>query len=346
MIEIDGSHGEGGGQLLRMSIALSAVTGKPVRISNIRSKRPKPGLAAQHMTAVESIMKICRGKASGLAKGSTTLEFNPSDISGNDIALDVGTAGSIALVLQASLPPSLSASDPVNLRITGGTDVKWSPPFDYFKQVFIPSIRRMGANVELKLIKRGYYPRGGGEVVAHMKPLKSLKPLTELTRGHFKGIHGISHVSNLPVSIAQRISSTAQDILERYEKVDIEALSVSPSKATGKGGALVLWAEFENTILGASCLAEKGVTAEKVALSACEELKRELNTDATMDIHCSDQILPYMAMANGESQFLVREISNHASTNMWLIEKFLDVECSVEKENNLLKVTSRRARGV
>jgi RNA 3'-phosphate cyclase len=341
MIDIDGSYGEGGGQLLRMSIALSAITGKPVKVSNIRANRPKPGLAAQHMTSVESIVKICGGDVKGLEMGSTSIEFTPSRISGGDIKLDVGTAGSVELVLQASLLPSLSATNPVNLRIIGGTDVRWSPPFDYFKHVFLQTVGGMGAKADLDMIRRGYYPRGGGEVVAHTEPSKHLKPLIASTRGELKGIRGIAHVSNLPVSIAERMRSKVQEIFQGYGDLGIEVQGFASPKATGKGGALVLWAEFENTILGSSCLAEKGVTSEDVASKACEALVRDIESGCTLDVHCSDQVLPYMALAEGQSTFLVREISNHASTCMWLIRKFLDAEFETEKVGDLYRVSTR-----
>lgn len=341
MIEIDGSYGEGGGQLLRMSIALSAITGKPVKVSNIRAKRPKPGLAAQHMTSVESIVKICGGDVKGLAIGSTAIEFTPSRISGGDIKLDVGTAGSVELVLQASLLPSLSAVNPVNLRVIGGTDVRWSPPFDYFKQVFLPMVGKMAVCADLEMIRRGYYPRGGGEVVAHIEPSKDLKPLIASTRGELMGIRGIAHVSNLPVSIAERMRSKVLEILNDYGDLDIEVQGLMSPKATGKGGALVLWAEFDNTVLGSSCLAEKGVTSEDVASKACESLLRDIESGSTLDVHCSDQVLPYMALAEGQSTFLVREISNHAITCMWLIRKFLEVEFESEKEDDLYRVSTK-----
>ncbi len=341
MIEIDGSYGEGGGQLLRMSIALSAITGKPVKVSNIRAKRPKPGLAHQHMTSVESIVKICGGDVEGLALGSTSIEFAPSKISGGDIGLDVGTAGSVELVLQASLLPSLSASSPVNLRIIGGTDVRWSPPFDYFKHVFLPTVSRMGVHADLEMIRRGYYPRGGGEVVACVRPSMSLKPIDMATRGELKSIKGIAHVSNLPVSIAERMSSRVQEVLKGRGEIDIEVLGLNSPKATGKGGALVLWAEFENTSIGASCLAEKGVTSEQVADRACGELLRDIESGCTLDVHCSDQVLPYMALAGGQSTFLVGEISNHASTCMWLLQRFLEVKFEVGKVGDLFRVSTR-----
>jgi len=343
MIEIDGSHGEGGGQLLRMSIALSSITKKPVKIVNIRAKRPKPGLAAQHIAAIEAIVRLCSGEVKGLKKGSQVVEFCPSEIAGGKAALDVGTAGSVALVLQASLLPSLSASNPVDLRIKGGTDVKWSPPFDYFRNVFLPVIKKMGARANLELLRRGYYPRGGGEIDAHIEPIKAFRPLNILNKGRLKGIRGLAHVSNLPKTIAERVRAEAEKNLENSGRAEVDIAHYEGPKAVGQGGAVVLWAEFENTILGSSCLAERGLRAERVAQIACEGLKLEMDSNSTLDVYCSDQILPYMALAEGPSSFLVRTVSNHASTNMWLIEQFLDVKFSAEKQDNLWKVGAEKA---
>lgn len=342
MIEIDGSYGEGGGQLLRMSVALSAVTKKPVKVVNIRAKRPNPGLAAQHVSAIEAIVRLCGGEVKGLSKGSQVVEFYPSTIVGGNIVLDVGTAGSVTLVLQASLLPSLSASNPVNLRIKGGTDVKWSPPFDYFRYVFLPSIKKMGAEVTLNLIKCGYYPRGGGEIVAQIEPAKVFKHLSILNRGNLNKIRGIAHVSNLPKTIAERMKAEAENSLKNYGSVEIDVSCYESSRAVGQGGAIVLWAEFEHTILGSNCLAQKGLKAERVAQIASEGLKLELDSNSTLDVYCSDQVLPYIALAEERSSFFVRNISNHASTNMWLIEQFLDVKFSVEKDNELWKVSAKR----
>jgi RNA 3'-phosphate cyclase len=341
-IEIDGSHGEGGGQLLRMSIALSAITGKAVKITNIRAKRRNPGLAAQHVVAIDSIVKLCNGEIRGLNKGSMEVDFHPSKISGGDLKLEVGTAGSLMLVLQASLPPSLLASNPVNLSITGGTDVRWAPPFDYFQNVFLPMIAIMGAKTNLELERRGYYPRGGGKIEMKIQPSGKLSPLNVSDRGQLKRVSGLAHVSNLPISIAERMKSEAEKILLEQGDVAIDTMHYESPKAIGQGGALVLWAEFENTVIGASCLAEKGLKSEKVAQIASQELKLDMDAEASLDVHCADQVLPYMALADAPSEFTVRKVSNHSKTNIWLIEQFLDVSFSVEKSGDLWKVRSRR----
>jgi RNA 3'-phosphate cyclase len=342
IIEIDGSYGEGGGQLLRMSMALSAIAKKPVKVINIRAKRPKPGLAAQHITAIKSVAELSGGEVSGLTKGSQVVEFQPSEISGGDVLLNVGTAGSVTLVLQASILASIFARNPTNIRIIGGTDVRWSPPFDYFKNIFIPIIKKMGIVVELTLAKRGYYPRGGGEIVASIEPVGTIKPLAVSERGSMKSIRGLAHISNLPREIAERMKIEAEHNLKNFGQIEVDAVQYESSGAIGSGGAIVLWAEFENTIIGSNHLAEKGLKAERVAQLASEALKHELESGCTLDVYCADQVLPYMALAQGESCFTTRELSNHAKTNIWLIEQFLDVKFDVEKQNGLWKVSARK----
>lgn len=340
MMEIDGSHGEGGGQILRTGISLSAITKKPVRIVNIRANRPNPGLNYQHVMSIQSVVQLCNADVKGLSKGSKEVEFHPHDIKGGKFHFDILTAGSTTLVLQACLLPSLFADDTTEFRITGGTDVKWSPPIDYFRFVFSPMLHKMGCDVSVVMGRRGHYPKGGGEVIARIKPVEKLVPLNLQERGEFKDIGGIAHVSNLPNKICKRMKQTTLLKLVNCKDVHIseEHFPQGQDPAHGAGTGIVLWANFENTILGANGLGEKGVPAERVGQSACEALITEMNSKATLDVHAADQFLPYMALAQGESVFLSREITNHAKTNMWLIEKFLDVKFGVKEKDGLNEV--------
>ncbi|UCG70964.1 MAG: RNA 3'-terminal phosphate cyclase, partial [Thermoplasmata archaeon] len=318
---------------------------KPIRINNIRANRPNPGLNYQHVIAIKSGAELCSADVKGLSKGSSEVVFHPQEIKGGKFHFDILTAGSTTLVLQACLLPSLFADDRTEFRITGGTDVKWSPPVDYFRFVFAPLLHKMGGEVSIVLGRRGHYPKGGGEIMVNANPMKKLKSLTLEQRGDLKSIKGIAHVSNLPGKIAERMKHTA--LLKMVGSKDVNVSSEHYPKgkdpAHGVGTGIVLWANYENTILGANGLGEKGVPAERVGQSACEALHAEMNSKATLDVHAADQFLPYMALAEGESVFLAREISNHAKTNMWLIEKFLDVKFDVKEEDGLNEV---RVRGI
>lgn len=345
MLEIDGSFGEGGGQILRTAVALSSITKKPIRITNIRAKRSNPGLNYQHMASIKSVAKLCEAEVSGVEKGSSQIEFHPKKISGGKYHFDILTAGSTTLVLQACLLPSLFASEPTRLTITGGTDVKWSPPIDYYKNVFSPILHKMGADISIIMGRRGHYPKGGGEIAALVKPISNLEQLELIERGELKTIKGIAHVSNLPNKIAQRMKHTALLKLVDYKdvKVSEEHHPMDKDPAPGVGTGIVLWACYENTVLGANGLGEKGVPAERVGQIACENLQTEMNSKATLDVHAADQFLPFMALAKGESVFTTRELSDHAKTNIWLVEKFLDVNFEVEQKEGLDEV---RVKGV
>lgn len=345
MIEIDGSHGEGGGQILRTAVSLSSLTKKSVRIVNIRANRPNPGLNYQHITAINSVAELCNADMEGVSKGSAKIEFHPHDIKGGKFHFDILTAGSTTLVLQASLLPSLFAAKRSEFTITGGTDVKWSPPVDYLRFVFAPILHKMGANVNIVVRRRGHYPKGGGEIIARVKPAKKLLALTLEDRGVLKAIKGISHVSNLPQNISKRMKRTALLILVGYKNVNIseEYYPQDKDPAQGVGAGTVLWANYTNTILGANGFGEKSIPSERVGQTVVENLVTEMNSRATLDVHAADQFLPYMALAKGESVFLVRELTKHAKTNMWLIKQFLDVKFELKEKDGAMEV---RVNGV
>ena len=326
MIEIDGSHGEGGGQLVRNSAALAAVTGKAVRVSNIRAKRPNPGLAAQHVTALQALAAVSGARIDGLQPGSSQIVVTPGTPRGGRHRFDVGTAGSVTLVLQACLPAAFRAPEPTELTVIGGTDVKWSPPVDYFRFVFLPLLARMGGRVELEVLRRGYYPRGGGQVSVKVTPTAAFQPLVVEPPGNLKRIRGVAHAANLPPEVAQRMKQAAARPFVAIAEAKIDEQSLGNAQAVGPGGAVVLWTEHENTVLGADALAEKGVPAERVGEEAGEEMVSDLRAHASLDVHASDQVLIYAALAKGESRFSAREVSSHALTAMWLLEAFLDVQ--------------------
>ncbi len=330
MIEIDGSFGEGGGQIVRTAVALAAVTGAPIRITKIRQGRPKPGLAAQHAQAIGALAKICSAKNEGVLPGSTEIVFEPGQIRGGNYRVDIGTAGSITLLLQCLLPAMIKADGPINLKITGGTDVRWSPTIDYLKFVFLPALSEFGAKIRLECKRRGYYPRGGGLVVLSVDPgnLKSAYFISQKP-----GIvQGVSHCSNLPDHVARRQAESAALALKNagYESnVFAEVL-----KETSTGSGITLWSGCK----GASALGERGIRAEDVGKAAADEMIAELSTPAAVDVHLADQLIPYLALAGGS--YTVRAISKHASTNIWTASHFLETKINV-KEEGVLKIEGR-----
>jgi RNA 3'-terminal phosphate cyclase (ATP) len=337
-LEIDGSFGEGGGQLSRYAMALAAITGRPIILRNIRARRPRPGLMAQHLTALRAVAEVCGGVLEGAELGAGEVRFQPGRIRGGDYRFEVGTAGSIVLVLQALLPVILHADGPCRLVVSGGTDVRMAPPVDYLRQVFLPWLARMGARVSIDSVRHGYYPRGGGEVSLTLMPCGPLSPLVAASPGALRSLRGVAHVSRLPRHIPERMAGAARASLAGFGPVEIDIQVLSEVEACGTGGAMVLVAETEHSLLGAAVVAERGVTAERLGEEAGRALRAELAAGAVLDIHAVDQLLIYAAQAWGDSSFTVREISLHARTVMWLIAQFLPVEFRVEAQGHLQRV--------
>lgn len=349
MLAIDGSYGEGGGQLLRTAVSLAAVTGAAIRVHSIRAKRKPPGLAPQHLAAIRAASELCRGRLEGAALRSQEITFVPGHIEGGTYTFDIGTAGSITLLLQALLPMMVSAQQPFAIRVSGGADVRGAPPFDYFSHVFMPALSMLGASATATLRRRGYYPRGGGLVEMTVSP-GDLKPLTIDRPGQLLELGGIAHVSRLPLSIAERMRASAlASLAGLYAPEHRAAIAVQEESAIGSGGAIVLWARLEHSVLGAGRVAERGVPAERLGSDSGAALRADLMAHTVFDVHAADQILVYLALAlaAGPSHFTVREVSSHAQTGMWLIEQLLPARFSVEPRDGHIRIhVSRRAHGV
>lgn len=338
LILVDGAHGEGGGQIVRASVALAALTRQDCRIENIRAGRENPGLAAQHVAAIRAVAALSSAEVDGLDVGSRAIGFRPGDLLAGSHAVDVGTAGSVTLVLQACLPVALAAPGPVRLQITGGTDVPWSPPADYVARVFLPLLRRCGAQVDIVLVRRGYFPRGGGAIEVSVSPWTDRGPLQLEGPGPLRGIRGIAHASNLPEDIPKRMKHAAMRRLHGRGDVKIEDRVYRGDEASGQGGALVLWAETEGTILGSDSLAARGKPSERVGEEAASALVAEMDRGASLDVHAADQLLLYLVQASGPSVFLVRDVSGHLVTMAWLLERFLGPKIAIEPRGNIWQV--------
>ncbi len=342
MIEIDGAYGEGGGQLVRTAVALAAITGEPIRLVNVRAKRKKPGLAPQHLAAVRAVAEVCSANTEGLGPGAAAFAFSPHALKGGAFSFDVGTAGSITLVLQALLPVLVASRAHVRVLVTGGTDVRQAPPADYFAEVMVRHLARMGASLHLAIPRRGYYPRGGGEIAVEIAP-GELHPNRLSVPGALRRLEGAAHVANLPGHIAERMRAAS---LARLSGLELDA-QIAPRvlgypEVIGQGGAIVAWAETEHTVLGAARVAERGVRAETLGEAVGRELRADLEAGATADVHAADQLLIYFALAGGESSFTARELTSHARTAMWLIGRFLPVRFAAEEREGLFRIRVMR----
>jgi RNA 3'-terminal phosphate cyclase (ATP) len=327
MIEIDGSFGEGGGRIVRTAVALSAVTGKPVQIKQIRQGRHKPGLAPQHACAISALADLCDGKTSGIAPGSSEITFMPGEIRGGRHKVKIGTAGSITLLMQCLLPALLKADGPSTLEVEGGTDVEWAPTVDYFRNVFLPALECFGAKVNLEVRQRGYYPKGQGSALLRVEPVKQ-------KADHFKkqslgDVLGISHSSNLPEHVARRQADSA---IQALKQAGYEAqIAMEPLRLPSIGSGITLWSGWK----GAGSLGRRGFPAENVGKKAAEELILELKSHAAVDVHLADQLIPYIVLEGGS--ITTRELSLHAKTNIWTAQHFLDANIKI-KQDEIIKI--------
>lgn len=334
MIEIDGSHGEGGGQILRTALSLSCFSGKPFRMVNIRRGRKKPGLAPQHLVSVRAAREISGADVSGDRQGSVELVFSPGEVKPGKVSLDVGTAGSTLLVLQSIVLPLLFARGKSSVTVRGGTHVPGSPSFHYAASVLLPALGKLGAELSLSIGSYGFYPRGGGEIRSEIFPSAGVRPLFLTERGKVLAVRGWSAAANLPVSIAHRQRDAALALIRGRLRgadlpVDIEVLSV---QTPGQGTFLFLLVETEGGVAGFSSLGERGKRAEAVGEEAAEALLSYCETGAALDPHLPDQLAPYLAMCRKSSAFTTSRVTEHLMTNLWTIGLFREGRFSVEGE--------------
>ncbi len=341
MITVDGSHGEGGGQVIRTSVALSALTRKPVRIINIRAKRCTTGLRAQHVSGILAVAELCNAKTEGVSVGSEEIDFFPQEIETKHLSVKISTAGSIGLVLQALLIPAMHVKDRIEINIEGGaTFGKWSPPLLYTKYVLFPILLKMGYKAEMEIVRHGYYPRGGAEVKVVIHPLTELKGIDLSERGKLVRICGIAHSSDILTKalVSEKSAESARKFLwERYDvPIDID---VQYSKSDSAGTSIVLWAEFENIVMGADCLGEKRLKARKVGILAAKQLSEAINSGASVDEYMTDQLPPYIAFAEGASSYTAPSFTGHAKTNIEVVGKFLNRKFDVDEKDGIVKIS-------
>lgn len=328
-VVIDGSMGEGGGQILRTALAISAVTGRPVRVVNIRAKRRKPGLRPQHLTAVRALASITQARVYGARVGSMELEFKPRSIKGGDYRFDIGTAGSISLVLQALLPALAYADRPVHIWIRGGTDVPMSPTLDYVREVLTRLLEKFGYRFQVVLRRRGHYPRGGGIVEVYIEdPPRGFTPVDLTVRGEIEGIYGRSHAVKLPRHVAERQARSAGEVVSRSlglrAEIEIEWYEPGRDPHLGPGSGVTLWCLASNTVLGSDSLGARGKPAEEVGREAAVKLVEDLRTGAAVDRHAGDMLPLYMALADGVSSYTGARLTSHTRTVFSLLELIVE----------------------
>ncbi|MGZ3182760.1 MAG: RNA 3'-terminal phosphate cyclase [Telluria sp.] len=321
MIELDGSEGEGGGQVLRSALTLSMLTGQPFRLQRIRANRAKPGLMRQHLVAVQAAAGICGGRAEGAEIGSATLAFAPGAIRGGDYRFAIGTAGSCTLVLQTLVPALLFADRASTVRITGGTHNPMAPPAHYLQRVYARALADMGADVTFELHRFGFYPAGGGEVTAAVTPCSGLRPCEWMARGKLVAAYAESFVAGIPGGVARR---ELDGVGARMGWGDGQLHERVLPRDQGPGNALLITVEHEHMTEVFTAIGEKSVRSDDVARLAVEQARGYLGTDAAVGEHLADQLLLPLALAGG-GRFTSTCFSPHATTNARVIERFLPV---------------------
>jgi len=360
MIQIDGSQGEGGGQIIRTALALSCLTGKSFSIENIRANRSNPGLQPQHLTCVNAAQKLCGAKVEGAELGSKNISFYPEKLEAKNIEIDVGTAGSCTLLLQSILLPALFVEKNIRISIVGGTDTKWSMPSDYFTNVFLPQVQKCCETIECKTVRRGFYPKGNGMFEIKIKPKYSVasfpsfeefRELIKTTKNEFilkeqqnlLSIKGVSFASKTlqQATVAERMAKSAEQNL-KILNVPIN-VRTEYCETLSDGAGITLWANFggdeinfRNPVrIGADCLGERGKSSEEVGKEAAINLFEEINSKAPVDSHLADNLIPFMAIFGGEIK--VAKITEHAKTNIFVVEQFLGKTFEVDEKNNIIR---------
>jgi RNA 3'-phosphate cyclase len=335
VLEIDGSHGSGGGQVLRTSIGLACLLERPVRVFNIRAGRPRPGLRPQHLEGLKAVADFCSGELKGAELGSREVEFRPGSRYKEELEVRIPTAGSIGLVLQALLTAAVGRG--VFVRIEGGaTFGKWAPPITYVEKVLAPALEGMGYKVVIRVEKQGFYPAGGARVEIRAEPAE-LRPLNLTGQGEVRGIHGFSIASRYlgKARVAERQAEAAGNMLRKYQVFVKKEYAGSECP----GSAVVLYCTSPGRMLGSSSLGERGKPAEDVGRDAARGMLDAIRSRAGVDEHLSDQVLPFMALAKGRSEILAPKLTRHAETSIWVIGRFLDAEFSVKKEGKLVRIS-------
>ncbi|MDT7892141.1 MAG: RNA 3'-terminal phosphate cyclase [Thermoproteota archaeon] len=331
---IDGSFGEGGGQILRTAIAISALSGKPIKVINIRSKRENPGLRPQHLLAVKALAMLCNAKVEGASISSRELTFIPSKIKGGNYTFDVGTAGSVTLVLQALLPVLVFAQNDSYITIKGGTSVPKSPTINYFEDVLLFHLKKMGVNVKITLIRHGFYPKGGGVVNVEVKSIDELKPLNLEKFGEIKKLKLYAYSEGLPCHIVEReIDKSLSLISEKVAKevIEIEKQCINPSSSNIGNFFFISALGSKDTVLGYDGIGQKGLPAEKVAEKPTLEMIQNIFvSNAAVDMFAGDQLLIWMALAKGVSIITTHKYTMHAYTTLHLLKQLLDIDFQVE----------------
>jgi RNA 3'-terminal phosphate cyclase (ATP) len=309
-------------------------------VDKIRDKRPNPGLQAQHVTAINALAALCKAETNGVVQGSREITFKPRERSGGKFSFNVGTAGSIPLILQALMPCAAFASGRVEFELTGGTDVRWSPTIDYVQLVVLPMLQLMGYSASIQVQRRGHYPKGGGQVRTIIEPVSSLTAIKLTERRESLGVVGVSHCVKLPSHVAERQASAAKEKLQtaghRDVNITLETYPPDEDPHIAPGSGITLTMKSSNgSVIGGDSIGERGKPAERVGEEAAIKLLKEIESQAPVDRHLGDILIPYMSVADGQSDIMVSQITMHTLTNIKVAEMIAGVKFNVQGKLNM-----------
>ncbi|MEM2954924.1 MAG: RNA 3'-terminal phosphate cyclase [Candidatus Nanoarchaeia archaeon] len=339
MLEIPGEYGSGSGTIVRLATAFSSLTGKAIKITDIRARRPNPGLRHQHLEAVRTIGKLCSAKILGDQVGSKEIIFEPGKLKGGSFEVNIETAGSIGLLAYAVLIPALFTKEKTVIHIKGGSTASlWSPSVYYMENVLLPTLQKMGIEAKIEVLKHGFYPVGGGEVKFEIHPTKKISPLILTEQGEIDSIEVLSIASSFLKNrnVAERQIIGFQRIIKREKNLNAKNLYV---ESQCPGSVLVAWAKTSKEyILSGDCVGEEKKPAEVVGEEAGFKLKEEIRYGCTVGYYLSDQLIPFLALAQGKSEIIVPEITDHIKTNIWLCENFFKSKFEIKEFGENFKI--------
>jgi RNA 3'-phosphate cyclase len=344
-VEVDGSKGEGGGQILRTAVSFSSILQKPVRVFNIRAGREVPGLKRQHLSALEVLSKVFGGELKGAEVGSVEVSYSPGTQKVESLSIDMGTAASITLVLQAVVPAVALTQSRLNLELTGGTDVPWSPTFDYFQHIVREAFSSIGISFELSAKRRGYYPRGGGRVSAVIGPSKGVVPADFTAKPRVPGAMLVSRCARLPQHVAERQLASATSGLAEFG-INVLVSAVSEEQADSPGSSVLAYFAGNGGFLGGDSIGERGKPAEAVGREAAQKFATAVTSGAAVDSNLADMLIPLLSLASGPSKVKVPEVTEHLKSGLELAAQFTSCRWSINAEGKakVVEITPGRAR--
>jgi len=343
-VQVDGSKGEGGGQILRTSVAFSAIQGRPVRVEKIRAGREVPGLKRQHVSALQVLGKIFGGELEGATEGSSLVTFVPGKLKVKSLSLDMGTAASITLVLQAVVPAVALTGSRLKLDLVGGTDVPWSPTYDYFERVVRGAYGRIGIGFTVTAHRRGYYPRGGGRVTAVIGPSEGIVPLDLATKDRVKDVVLVSRCGRLPRHVAERQLTSARAAIEGAG-FDVSSAEVSEEESDSPGSSLLAYHAGPSAWVGSDGIGAKGTPAEEVGRSTASRFVSTAASGARLDPNLADMVLPLLSLAPGRSTALVPRVTSHLRSGLELASQFTGCSWSLDEGDGFATVTVSPSHG-